>query len=309
VLVLSQSDVALVLDMDRLIDAVEAAMVDVSAGRASVPPRVGAVVAERSAILAAMPAFLPSSEALTTKLVSVFPENRDRPTHQAIICCFDPMTGTPIAIIDGTLITAMRTAAGSASATRQLARANSAVVAIVGTGVQAGTHVLALGAIGMKEFVVTGRDAGKVSAFATEHSVDSSASIEEAVRAADIVCVATHADAPVIERDWIRPGTHINSVGYNTQGTGELDAATIRDAFVVVESRAAAFAPPPAGAVELLGVLDANEVAEIGEKPTRTDDDQITVYKSVGVAVQDAAAAALVLTAARARGLGVEVAL
>jgi ornithine cyclodeaminase len=309
VLVLSQSDVALVLDMDRLIDAVEAAMVDLSAGRASVPPRVGAIVAERSAILAAMPAFLPSSEALTTKLVSVFPENRDRPTHQAIIACFDPMTGTPIAIMDGTLITAMRTAAGSASATHRLARANSAVVAIVGTGVQAGTHVLALRAIGMKEFVVAGRAAGMVSAFATEHSVDSSASIEEAVRAADIVCVATHADAPVIERDWIRPGTHINSVGYNTQGTGELDAATIRDAFVVVESRAAAFAPPPAGAVELLGVLDANEVAEIGEKPTRTDDEQITVYKSVGVAVQDAAAAALVLTAARARGLGVEVAL
>ena len=119
--------------------------------------------------------------------------------------------------------------------------------------------------------------------------------------------MTTHADAPVIERDWIRPGTHINSVGYNTQGTGELDAATIRDAFVVVESRAAAFAPPPAGAVELLGVLDPDDAAEIGEKPIRTDDAQITVYKSVGVAVQDAAAAALVLAEARTRGLGTEV--
>ena len=141
---LSQAEVASVLDMVQLIDAVEAAMVDLSAGRASVPARVGAVVAERHAILAAMPAYLPSSAALTTKLVSVFPENRDRPTHQAVICCFDPETGSPVAIMDGTLITAMRTAAGSALATRMLARSNSAVVAIIGTGVQAGTHVQAL---------------------------------------------------------------------------------------------------------------------------------------------------------------------
>jgi ornithine cyclodeaminase/alanine dehydrogenase-like protein (mu-crystallin family) len=295
VLVLSQSDVASVLDMGPLIDAVEAAMVDLSAGRASVPPRVGAVVAERSAMLAAMPAYLPSSAALTTKLVSVFPENRDRPTHQAVICCFDSETGTPVAIIDGTLITAMRTAAGSASATRMLARSDAQRVAIVGTGVQSGTHAEAMRMLGYDDIVVTGRS--------------TAVSIEEAVRNADIVCVTTHASAPVVARDWVRPGTHINSVGYNTQGTGELDAATIRDAFVVVESRAAAFAPPPAGAVELLGVLDPSDAAEIGEMPTRTDDEQITVYKSVGVAVQDAAAAALVLAEARIRGLGTEVAI
>jgi ornithine cyclodeaminase/alanine dehydrogenase-like protein (mu-crystallin family) len=307
VLVLSQSDVASVLDMSALIDAVEAAMVDLSSGLASVPPRVGAVVADRHAMLAAMPAYLPSSAALTTKLVSVFPENRDRPTHQAVICCFDPATGTPIALMDGTLVTAMRTAAGSASATRMLARTDGSVVAIVGSGVQADTHVRALRAIGMTRFVVAGRDARKVTAFAAEHSIDAAASVEEAVRTADVVCVTTHADAPVVAREWIRGGTHLNSVGYNTQGTGELDAATIRDAFVVVESRAAVFAPPPAGAVELLGVLDPSDVAEIGERPTRASDDQITVYKSVGVAVQDAAAASLVLAEACARGLGVEV--
>jgi ornithine cyclodeaminase/alanine dehydrogenase-like protein (mu-crystallin family) len=309
VLVLSQSDVASVLDMGRLIDAVEAAMVDLSAGRASVPPRIGAVVADRRAMSAAMPAYLPSSAALTTKLVTVFPENRDRPTHQAVICCFDPETGTPIAIMDGTLITAMRTAAGSASATRLLARPDATAVAIIGTGVQAGAHLRALRCIGMQQFVVAGRDQSKVKQFAEQHSAAAAPTIEEAVRGADIVCVTTHADAPVVVRGWIRPGTHINSVGYNTQGTGELDAATIRDALVVVESRAAAFAPPPAGAVELLGVIDPVEAVEIGERPTRADDAQITVYKSVGVAVQDAAAAALVLTEARARGLGVEVAI
>ena len=310
-LVLSQSDVASVLDMGRLIDAVEAAMIDLSAGRASVPPRVGAVVAERSAILAAMPAYLPSSNALTTKLVSVFPENRDRPTHQAVICCFDPLTGTPIALMDGTLITALRTAAGSAVATRMLARPGSVAVAIVGTGVQAAAHVQALRAIGLQQFVVAGRHAAHVRAFADEHSIAGAPSIEDAVRGADVVCVATHAAAPVIARDWIRPGTHINAVGYNTQGTGELDTATIRDAFVVVESRAAALAPPPAGAVELLlapetGALP-EPIAELGERPERANDAQITVYKSVGVAVQDAAAASLVLADARASGLGVEV--
>jgi ornithine cyclodeaminase len=308
VLVLSQSDVASVLDMTALIDAVEVAMVDLSAGRASVPPRVGAVVAERSAILAAMPAYLPSSAALTTKLVSVFPENRDRPTHQAVICCFDPHTGTPTAIMDGTLVTAMRTAAGSALATRLLARTKSSAVAIIGTGVQAGTHVDALRSIGMNDFVVAGRRADKVDAFAAQQGISAAASIEDAVRNADVICVATHADAPVVDRRWIRPGAHINSVGYNTAGTGELDAATIRDAFVVVESRAAAFAPPPAGAVELRGVIEPDDAAEIGERPTRADDEHITVYKSVGVAVQDAAAAALVLTTARARGIGTDIA-
>jgi alanine dehydrogenase len=307
VLVLSQADVVSVLDMDRLIETVEAAMVDLSAGRASVPPRVGAVVAERQAILAAMPAYLPSSNALTTKLVSVFPENRDRPTHQAVICCFDPLTGTPIAFMDGTLITAMRTAAGSAVATRMLGRSGSASVAIVGTGVQAGTHVQALRAIGMTDFVVSGHHAAHARAFADAWSIELAPSIEAAVRGADVVCTTTHADAPVIAREWIRPGTHVNSVGYNSQGFGELDAETIREAFVVVESRAAAFAPPPAGAVELLGVLDPVDAAEIGERPARANDEQITVYKSVGVAVQDAAAASLVLVDARARGIGVEV--
>ena len=292
-LILSQADVASVLDMVSLIDVVDRAMQDVSAGRASMPPRVGALVADRNGILAAMPAFLPSSGALTTKLVSVFPENHDRPTHQAIICCFDPDTGTPTAVIDGTLITAMRTAAGSAVATRKLARADARSVAIVGTGVQSGTHVEAMRVLGYDDITVCGR--------ATVVSV------EAAVRGADVVCTTTHSDAPVVRREWLRPGTHINSVGYNTQGTGELDEQTIRDAFVVVESRAAAFAPPPAGAVELLGVLEPDDVAEIGENPTRANDDQITVYKSVGVAVQDAAAAALVLDAARARGIGVHV--
>jgi ornithine cyclodeaminase len=132
------------------------------------------------------------------------------------------------------------------------------------------------------------------------------------------VCAATHAAQPVLRREWLRPGTHVNSVGYNTTGAGELDAATIRDAVVVVESRSAALAAPPSGAVELRraiesGVIGAGHIqAEIGElvagdRPGRTERAQLTVYKSVGVAVQDAVAAALVLTEARDRGAGTHV--
>jgi ornithine cyclodeaminase/alanine dehydrogenase-like protein (mu-crystallin family) len=113
----------------------------------------------------------------------------------------------------------------------------------------------------------------------------------------------------VFQRDWLRPGTHVNSVGYNTQGSGEVDRGTVDDAYVVIESRASALAPPPAGAVELRHVDDAVEIGEIaaGRAAGRTSDDQLTLYKSVGVAVQDAAAANHVLHAARERGLGTDV--
>jgi ornithine cyclodeaminase/alanine dehydrogenase-like protein (mu-crystallin family) len=321
VLVLSRGDVEAVLDLDRLVDAVAAAMADLSRGRASMPARVAASVFDRHAMLAAMPAFLPSAGSLATKLVSLFPENTDRPTHQAIICCFDATTGTPEAVMDGTYVTAARTAAGSALATRLLSRAGSSVVSVIGTGVQARAHARALSRLpGIDVVQIAGRDHGKVVALTGELAgwgirAQAAASIEEAVRCADVVCAATHAGEPVVRREWLRPGTHINSVGYNTAGAGEVDIDTIRDAVVVVESRTAVLAPPPSGAVELHRAIEAGVIgtdhihAEIGElvagdRAGRTDPAQITVYKSVGVAVQDAAAAALVLERARDRGAG-----
>jgi alanine dehydrogenase len=324
-LVLSAQDVEAVLDLDRLVDAVETAMVELSSGRVSLPPRVAAQVADRHAMLVAMPAFLPSAGALVTKLVSLFPDNRDRPTHQAMICCFDAEDGAPLAIMDGTYITATRTAAGSALATRLLARPDAAAVAVIGSGVQAGTHARALARLpGVTAIRLAARDRDKAAALADELrasgigvEVEVAASIEDAVRSADIVCAATHPDAPVVRREWLAPGTHVNSVGYNVAGSGEVDLATVRDALVAVESRAAVLAPPPSGAVEILraieaGALAAEDLVEIGELsagtgPGRTNEDHLTLYKSVGVAVQDAAAAALVLNAARARGLGTDV--
>lgn len=324
-LFLSRSDVESLLDFEGLVDALAVAMTDLSSGRASMPPRVAAVVPERG-MLAAMPAYLPSASALTTKLVSVFPGNFDRPSHQAVICCFDPENGTPIALIDGTLVTALRTAAGSALATRLLARPEARVVAIIGTGVQARTHARAMSRV-LKTAVlrVAGRDQDRLNAIVEELRAEGlraegAASIEEAVRSADIVCATTHAREPVVRREWLRPGTHVNSVGYNTEGRGEVDAATIRDAILVVESRRAVLAPPPAGAIEIRRAIEEDAIteghirAEIGELVSgsatgRSDSAEITLYKSVGVAVQDAAAAALILKAAQQRGAGTPLAL
>lgn len=322
-LVLSATEVESLLDLDALVEAIEAAMIDLSSGRASMPARVAAVVPDRQALLAAMPAFLPSAGALTAKLVSQFPQNEDRPSHQALICCFDPETGTPVAIMDGTHVTALRTAAGSALASRLLARPGASVVAVLGTGVQARAHArLMVRLAGVRIIRVAGRDPLRVQHIVDELvaagvPAEAADSIEDAVRSADIVCGATHTDRPVVRYDWLQAGTHVNSVGYNAAGAGEVDVATIANSLVVVESRSSALAAPPSGAIELRraidqGALDPDWVIELGEVAAdpstgRIEDSQLTLYKSVGVAVQDAAAAALVLRAAWERGVGIEI--
>lgn len=322
-LVLSATEVESLLDLDALVEAIEAAMIDLSSGRASMPARVAALVPDRQALLAAMPAFLPSAGALTAKLVSQFPQNEDRPSHQALICCFDPETGTPVAIMDGTHVTALRTAAGSALASRLLARPGASVVAVLGTGVQARAHArLMVRLAGVRIIRVAGRNPLRVHHIVDELvaagvPAEAADSIEDAVRSADIVCGATHTDRPVVRYDWLQAGTHVNSVGYNAAGAGEVDVATIANSLVVVESRSSALAAPPSGAIELRraidqGALDPDWVIELGEVAAdpstgRIEDSQLTLYKSVGVAVQDAAAAALVLRAAWERGVGIEI--
>ncbi len=322
-LVLSRAEVEALLDPDRLIDALAGAMADLSAGRASVPNRVAAEVPDAPGALLAMPAYLPSAGALTAKLVSLFPRNTDRPTHQAVIACFDPGDGTPVALLDGTAITELRTAACSALATRLLAREDARVLAVLGTGAQARAHGRLVPRVRRFErVVVAGRDRAKAEALAGELSAAlgipaEAASFEEAVRAADVVCACTHSPEPVVRRAWLREGAHVTSVGFNTAGR-EVDGETVRDALVVVESREAALAPPPAGSNDLLwpirdGLISAEHVhAELGElvagtKRGRTSPEQITLYKSVGNAVEDAAAAALVLAEAHRRGRGSEV--
>jgi ornithine cyclodeaminase len=320
VLILDKREVESLLDPDALRAAVGAALADLSAGRASMPTRIAALIPERDALLAVMPAYLPGAGALTTKLVSLFPRNTDRPTHQAVIVAFDPLTGSPAALMDGEAITAARTAAGSALATDLLARPDAATLAVLGAGVQARAHLRALPRVRQfREIVIAARDPAKASALAREIAAETgiptrAASFPDAVRAADVVCACTHSADPVVRRDWLRDGSHVNSVGYNTAGR-EVDGETVAASLVVVESRAAALAAPPGGSNDLLwpirdGLIDAKHVhAELGEivsgaRPGRSDATQLTLYKSVGVAVEDAAAAALVLRLARERGIG-----
>jgi ornithine cyclodeaminase len=327
-LVLSAGDVARLLDPDRLVDALATGMAELSAGQAKMAPRVAVQVEPGGGFLAAMVAHLPSAAVLSTKLVAVYPANTARglPSHLATIQVFDPDTGMPLAIMDGGEITAARTAAGSALATRLLAREDAAVLAVLGTGVQAEAHARAVSRVRpIREVRIAGRDAAKARALAAlldgtipGAAVQASPDFGAACRGADIVCTTTHAAEPVVRRELLAPGMHVNAVGFNGAGR-EVDAETVRDSTVVVELREAALAPFPVGANELLwpirdGVIPADHVrAEIGEvvagtRPGRTSPHEITLYKSVGVAVQDAVAAGLVLAAAREKGVGQEVA-
>jgi ornithine cyclodeaminase len=296
VLVLSREDVERLLDVDLLLERLERAFVELSAGRASVPPRVAAFAP--AGLLAAMPGYVDG--VLAAKLVALFPDHD--PSHQALIAVFDAQTGTPLAVMDGTHITAVRTGASSAVATRALARQNARVLAVLGAGVQGRSHLDAVRRVrSFDEVRVASGTFARAAALAEETGAVAVESFEAAVRGADVVCCCTHASEPVLRREWLSPGTHVTSVGAALDGP-ELDAATVRAGLLCVESRVA-FSPPPAGSFELQG-LDPDEAVELGEvlagtRPGRADDEQITVYKSMGHAVEDAAAAALVLEGAQ----------
>src|SRR5438876_8033404 len=183
-LVLTRAQVEDLLDLDALMGALARAHEELSSGVVSMPPRIAAMTAQ--GLLGAMPAYLPSA-GLGCKLVTLFPHNTDRPTHQAAIVLFDPENGTPIALIDGTYITATRTAAAAALAARLVARPDAEVLAILGTGVQARSHARAFARVrGWSEVRVAGRDAAKASVLAGEIGATAAPSFEEAVRGADV---------------------------------------------------------------------------------------------------------------------------
>jgi ornithine cyclodeaminase len=291
-LVLTRADVEACLDLDRLIDALADAHAELSRGDASMPARIAAFAP--AGLLGAMPAYLPSA-GIGAKLVSVYPGNRaPLPSHQALIVLFDADTGLATAVMDGTYITAMRTAAAAALAAKLLAREDATVLAILGTGVQSRAA---------EEMFPRVRDFSEVR-------VAGRGEFEEAVRGADVVAATTHAAEPVVRADWLGDGVHVSSVGYNTAGS-ELDPAIVeRAAVICVESRDSSFAPLPGGATELVG-RDPAAVVELGElvagRSGRRSPGEITLYKSVGVAIQDLAAAALVLQEARTRKIGLEI--
>lgn len=308
-LYLSRVEVERLLEVDAMLDALAAALVALSSGSTSVPARVAARVEGRG-ILGVMPGYLPGV-ALESKLVSVFPENDHYgvPSHQGLIALFDESTGTPVAVMDGTYITAIRTGGTAAVAARALAREDARVLAILGAGAQGQSHLETFPRIrDFNEIRVASRNAERAKALAARNPrALAVASFEDAVRGADVVACCTDAREPILRREWLAPGVHVSSVG-GTFGP-ELDEATVRAARIFVEWRGAVTNAPPAGAYELQG-LDPQTVTEVGEvlagsRSGRTSADEITLYKSTGHAVEDAAAARLVCDRARAQGVGV----
>src|SRR5215216_676558 len=219
---------------------------------------------------------------------------------------FDPADGTPLAVMDGTRITGARTGAAAAVAAGALARRDAAVLAILGAGVQGRSHLDAFPLVrDFREIRVASRDPGHAAALAEAHpAARAVGSFQEAVAGADVVACCTDARQPVLEAGWLAPGAHVSSVG-GTFGP-ELDPVIVRAGRVFVEWRGAATNPPPAGALDPEGLTEVGEVLA-GTRPGRTGPDELTVYKSTGHAVEDAAAADLVYRRALESGTGVRV--
>ena len=288
-MILDERAVHELLKMEELIEAMAKAMADLSSGTVVQPGRVMLPIAEHQGFLGLMPAY---AGALGAKLVTFYPNNQGIPSHHAMILLFRPDTGEPLVTMDGRLITEMRTAAVSAVATRLLARPEASVLGILGSGVQARSHLQAL------RLVRTFRDVRvwsprNAAAFAKEFGVCAAPTAEEAVRGADVVAVATSSQTPVLSGAWLAPGTHINAVGAPRPTWRELDDEALRKAKLYVEQREAA--TRESGDVIAAGKIFA-EIGEVvaGTKPGRQSPDEITLYKSVGVAVQDVVSADLV---------------
>jgi alanine dehydrogenase len=290
---LTGDDVARLLTYDALIPAMRTALSDFTSGKAVQPVRSTIPVAEHGGYLFTMPAF--AGGALGAKLVSYYPANTGMHTHFATIQLFNPKTGEPLLSMDGSLVTEMRTAAVSAVATQALARDNASSLAILGAGVQARSHLAALRKV--RDFrdvrVWSPRSA---AAFARDHKaahVHVASSAQACVEGADVIVVATTSPTPVLEGEWVADGAHVNTVGAAQAHWRECDDAFVKRATVFVDSRAGANVE--SGDVIAAGRIDA-ELGEVllGTHPGRTSQSEVTWFKSLGMAVEDVAAAELV---------------
>lgn len=323
-LILTAADVQAALPMGEAIEAMKRAYAALSAGAAQVPLRARLPVPPYNAESLFMPAFVEDDEgdALAVKIVSLFPGNpaKGLPFIHAAVLVMDAATGKPVALLEGSRLTAIRTGAASGAATDLLARPDSSTAAVFGAGVQGRTQLLAVCTARpiqtawihdsrpeqVEQFIAEMAGAGPIPT-----DLRSAGTRREAVEQADIICTATTATEPVFEDAHLGPGVHINGVGSYTPAMQEVPAATVRRARVVVDSRPAVLAE----AGDLIQPIQAGLIstehihAELGEivlglRPGREDAHQITFFKSVGVAVQDAAAARLALQNAQKLGLG-----
>lgn len=320
---LGEKDVRAVLSMDDLIAAMETALDQFSGGGVRQPLRSVVDIGDGHAFYGVMPAYITRPPALGTKLVSVYHSNAalGLPSHLATIVLLDPETGELQAVMDGRYITEARTAAVSAASAKHLARSDARVLAVLGSGVQARSHIEALTRVRpFEEVRVWGRDAGRVRALLDElapHFVQgparlvAAASAHAAADGADVIALVTASREPVLTRASVRDGAHICAVGACRPDQREMDTALVRDACVFVDSRVGALAEAGDLVIPIReGAIDASHIAgEIGDvfggrTPGRRNAAEITIFKSLGMAVEDVAAARLAFERASERGLG-----
>ena len=311
-LLLNERQVRTLLPMRDLIDAMEVALAAFSAGKVEQPVRTVLDVGADRNFFGLMPAYIVSQgEALGAKLVSFFVSNAERglPTHYATVLLFDPETGKLKSVMDGRFLTEARTAAVSAVSARRLARADSKRLAVIGSGVQAASHVEALRTgFEFERITVWSPTRAKLEQFCELHGAVACSSAEEAVRDADMVAVVSSAREPVVMDEWIRPGTHIMAVGACRASHRELDGKLVARARVVVDSRAAAMREAGDLLIPMAeGLFDASHISsEVGEFERRQSAEEVTIFKSLGLAVEDVVAAEFVYGRARAAGVGTE---
>lgn len=322
-LVISREQVKELLPVEDCIEALRAAHVEFSTGRAIMPVRLVARLHERG-ILALMPAWLDDGPRLGVKVVSSFYENPKKglPMISATVLLFDAETGQAKAIMDGAYLTELRTAAASAVATAELARADASRLALLGAGVQARSHLRAVAAVrALSAVTVCSSSVESAQRFVDEEAAAfpdvpfrAVSSADEAVRDADVVCAVSSAPDPLFRPESIAPGTHINGVGSHTPSTREIPGETMRDARVIVDSREANLSECGDCMIPIAeGLFGPEHVSDelgqllAGSVVGRTSDGEITVYQSCGIAIQDVAAAAVVYARAVDAAVGTHV--
>lgn len=314
VLFLSERQVRELLDLNALLDGLQAGFGQLTEGDVNAPGR-NEVARPHESFLLGMPGHREGTD-MTVKVVTVFERNLERglPSHLAIIARFDPDTGACTAFMDGTYITAVRTSASAAVSTRLLARPDAGTLTIIGAGVQGEHHLATFPLVRDFDTIhIASLHFEDAERLARRHPAATAVrDVERAVRESDVVALATHAGAPVIEPAWVRPGTHVSSVGYRPPD-GELPRRLAREHSLFVETREATFEPTPVGCAELQG-LDPAHSTELGEvvlgrRPGRRRDDEITVYKAMGHVIEDIVAADLAYAAAVEAGAGTSLSL
>ena len=312
---ITRADVQRVLSMADAVEAVEAAFRAYGEGKAQMPAKM--YLDFEKGDLRCMPAYIPEIGFASVKNVNVHPGNDDLPTVMATVTLLDPETGFPVAIMDGTYLTAMRTGAAGGIAARHLARKDSTVAGFIGAGRQAGAQLAALMVTmpAIEKVLVCDLNEGRARAFAKECAEQRGMQafvrpLPEVVGNADVLTTVTPAPRPVVSREHLRPGTHINAIGADAAGKQELEASVLQEALIVIDNWEQARHSGEINVPLARGLISRGDIhADIGElvtgrKPGRRDAEQITVFDSTGLAIQDLACAAHVFRRLTAAGEG-----